>query len=71
MAGTVKRVLDAIIAARGQNSPLFIEATRAKLILKGMNPARFTETTPDDPDLVAKARRVAAEFGVHVPPEAP
>ncbi len=67
MAGTVKRVLDAIIAARGQNNPTFIEATRAKLILKGMNPAKFTEATPDDPAAVAKARKVAAEFGVTVP----
>ncbi len=67
MAGTVKKVLDAIIAARGQNNPTFIEATRAKLILKGMNPAKFTATTPDDPATVEKARRVAAEFGVTVP----
>jgi len=67
VAGTVKKVLDAIIAVRGQNNPTFIEATRAKLILKGMNPAKFTATTPDDPALVEKARRVAAEFGVTVP----
>ncbi len=65
--GTVRRVLDAVIAARGQNNPTFIEATRAKLILKGMNPARFTESTPDDPVQVARARKVAAEFGVNVP----
>jgi hypothetical protein len=64
--GTVKRVLDAVIAARGQSNPTFIEATRAKLILKGLNPAKFTEGTPDDPVQVAKARKVAAEFGVTV-----
>lgn len=67
MAGTVKRVLDAVIATRGQNNPTFIEATRAKLILKGMNPAKFTVSTPDDPAQVARARQVAAEFGVEVP----
>ncbi len=66
MSGTVKRVLDAIIAARGRNNPTFIEATRAKLILKGMNPARFTDSTPDDPAAVARARQLAAEFGVDV-----
>jgi hypothetical protein len=71
VAGTVKRVLDAIIAARGRSNPTFIEATRAKLILKGMNPAKFTETTPDDPAAVARARQVAAEFGVHVSEEIP
>ncbi len=65
-AGTVKRVLEAVIAARGQNNPTFIEATRAKLILKGMNPAKFTHTTPDDPVQVARARKLAAEFGVNV-----
>ncbi len=67
MAGPVKRVLDAVIATRGQNNPTFIEATRAKLILKGMNPAKFSETTPDDPVQVARARKLAAEFGVSVP----
>lgn len=66
MAGTVKRVLDAIIAARGKGSPLLADATRAKLILKGMNPARFTESTPDDPATVARARAIAAEFGVRL-----
>ncbi len=66
MTGTVKRVLEAIIAARGQNNPTFVEATRAKLILKGMNPAKYTETTPDDPAAVARARQIAAEFGVTV-----
>ena len=66
MAGTVKRVLEAIIATRGQNNPTFIETTRAKLILKGLNPAKFSESTPDDPAQVAKARQMAAEFGVNV-----
>ncbi len=66
MAGTVKQVLDAIIAARGKGNPVFADATRAKLILKGLNPAKFTETTPDDPAQVHKARQVAAEFGVRV-----
>ncbi len=64
--GTVKRVLDAVIATRGQNNPTFIEATRAKLILKGLNPARFTDSTPDDPAVVTKAKQVAAEFGVSI-----
>lgn len=67
MAGTVKRVLEAIVAARGQGNATFIEATRAKLILKGMNPAKFSETTPDDPAQVARARKLATEFGVSVP----
>jgi len=67
VAGTVKRVLEAVIAARGHNNPTFMETTRAKLILKGLNPAKFTESTPDDPAQVAKARQVAAEFGVDVP----
>ncbi len=71
MAGTVKRVLDAIIAVRGRNNVTFIEATRAKLILKGMNPAKFTESTPDDPAAVARARQLAAEFGVQLPQEIP
>jgi hypothetical protein len=66
VTGTVKRVLDAIIAARGKDNATFVEATRAKLILKGMNPAKFTEATPDDPATVDRARKIAAEFGVTI-----
>ncbi len=67
MAGTVKKILETIVATRGRGNPTFMDTTRAKLILKGMNPAKFSATTPDDPATVEKARRVAAEFGVTVP----
>ncbi len=66
MAGTVKHVLDAIIAARGKGNPALADATRAKLILKGINPAKFTESTPDDPATVGRAKAIAAEFGVRL-----
>jgi hypothetical protein len=66
VTGTVKSMLETIISVRGKTNPTFVEATRAKLILKGLNPARFTASTPDDPQLVARVRAVAAEFGVNL-----
>jgi len=63
-AGTVKRIVDSIIETRSKGNPTFVESTRAKLILKGLNPAKFTPSTPDDPAMVARARNLAAEFGV-------
>jgi len=64
VTGTVKHMLDTIIAVRGKGNPTFVEATRAKLILKGLNPAKFTANTVDDPATVARVRTVATEFGV-------
>jgi len=66
VTGTVKGMLEKIIAVRGKANPTFVDATRAKLILKGLNPAKFTTSTPDDPELVARVRAVAAEFGVNL-----
>ncbi|HUK66612.1 MAG TPA: hypothetical protein VLV17_07260 [Anaeromyxobacteraceae bacterium] len=66
MTGTVKHMLDTIIAVRGKGNPTFVEATRAKLILKGLNPVKFTASTVDDPAIVARVRTVATEFGVNL-----
>ena len=66
MAGTVKTMIDSIIAQRSKGNPTFAESTRCKLILKGLNPAKFTAATPDDPAVIARVRIVATEFGVQL-----
>ena len=66
MAGTVKNMLDTIITQRAKGNPTFAESTRCKLILKGVNPAKFSAATPDDPAVIAKVRTIAAEFGIQL-----
>ena len=64
MAGQVKTILDRIVDQRGKGDEVLAMLTRAKLILKGFDPARFTVTMPDDPATVARVRQVARELGV-------
>jgi hypothetical protein len=66
MAGSVKRMIDSIVQQRAKGNPTLVVSTKTKLILKGLNPDKFTDTSPDDPALISKVRAVAAELGVHV-----
>jgi len=59
-------MLDSIIQQRANGNPTLILTTTAKLVLKGVNPARFNASSPDEPQIVAKLRSIAAEMGVRV-----
>jgi hypothetical protein len=41
-------------------------ATKTKLILKGLNPDKFTAATPDDPAIISKVIEVSREMGVRL-----
>lgn len=64
MAGTVKTLLDRIVELRSKGDPTLRYSTIAKLTLKGVNPARYTAMSPDDPAVVARVRAIAVELGV-------
>ena len=66
MTGQTKRLLDAIIAQRSQGNETIALAMKTKLILKGLNPDRFTATTADDPAVLAKVRAIAQSLNVQV-----
>jgi len=66
MQGETKRLLDAIIAQRSQGNETIALAMKTKLILKGLNPDRFTATTPDDPNVIAKVRDIARSLNLNV-----
>ena len=66
MRGTAKHLIDLILERRAKGNPTLLYATKTKLILKGVNPDRFTADTPDDPAVIAKVRVAAAELGVPV-----
>jgi hypothetical protein len=66
MAGAVRKMLDTIVEQRSKGSELLAGTTRTKLILKGLNPDKFSASSPDDPALVARVREVAAELNVHL-----
>jgi len=64
MPGQIKRMIDTIIAKRSKGNPTIELTTKTKMILKGINPDRYTSTSEDDPVVIGKLRKVAAELGV-------
>jgi hypothetical protein len=66
MAGQIKQMIDSIVEQRAKGNPTIALTTKAKLVLKGVNPDCFHETSPDDPAVVARIRTIAADFGVSI-----
>jgi hypothetical protein len=66
MAGQIKQMIDFIVEQRGRGNPTITLTTKAKLVLKGVNPGSFTDASPDDPVVVAKVKAIAADFGVQM-----
>jgi hypothetical protein len=64
MAGQAKVMIDRIIEERSKGNALLASTTHTKLILKGIDPSRYDATTPDDPQVIARLRQLAAEFNV-------
>lgn len=63
MAGQIKQMIDVIIQQRAKGDPLLERTTKTKLLLKGINPTRYTEDSLDDPIILDKLRRFADEMG--------
>jgi hypothetical protein len=64
MAGQVKTMIDRIIQQRSQGNALLASTTQTKLILKGFDPAKYDASSPDDPQVIARLREVAAELSI-------
>jgi hypothetical protein len=64
MAGQIKRMLDRIVIERGKGDGVLAALTKAKLILKGFDPDRFTLIMPDDAATITRVRQIAHELGV-------
>jgi hypothetical protein len=57
-------MIDKIVAERSGGNAAMASVARTKLMLKGIVPKDFTETSPDDPAMIAKIRAAATELGV-------
>lgn len=66
MAGHIKQMIDSIIERRSRGNATIALITTTKFILKGINPERFSATSPDDPVMIARVKAIAAELGVGV-----
>ena len=66
MAGKIKKQLEAIITSVAKNNQTIINITKTKLVLRGLNPEKFNEQSPDDPIILEKIKQISAEFGAKI-----
>ncbi len=66
MAGQVKKIIDTIIQKRCSGNPALINTTKAKFMLKGINPDKYSAVSPDEPDIIEKLKNLAKELGISI-----
>ncbi|MBU0982143.1 hypothetical protein KKC94_05635 [Patescibacteria group bacterium] len=64
MAGKIKLLIDEIINTRAQGNKTVENCVRTKLILKGIDPDLFDNSSDDDPNIIEKLQKVAEEYNV-------
>ncbi|OGH96611.1 MAG: hypothetical protein A2X42_01685 [Candidatus Margulisbacteria bacterium GWF2_38_17] len=66
MAGKIKMIIDRIVEVKTNGVTSLVPMTKAKLILIGINPLKYDETTADDPDIIDKLIKYAKESGIEI-----
>jgi len=64
MAGQIKRILDRIIQDRSQGNETIAMTTKIKLVLKGVDPDKYSVLSEDDSATLLKVKEIARELGV-------
>lgn len=64
--GTIKKMIDQIIEKRSKGASFLVGVTRTKLLLKGVNPDKYTFESPDDPVVIEKLRALSRELGLYI-----
>lgn len=62
MAGKIKQMIDSIIDQRAKDNPMLERVIKTKLILKGINPNKYTLQSEDDPVVLAKLEKMILEL---------
>ncbi len=62
MAGQIKQLIDLIVQQRGEGNKVLEGVVKMKLILKGIDPKNYTETSPDDPEVLGKLLTLMREM---------
>lgn len=62
MAGKIRQMIDSIIAQTATDNPVLERVIKTKMILKGINPAKFTPESDDDPAIIAKLENMKQAF---------
>ncbi len=62
MAGQIKKMIDNIVEQRSQGNKVLQGVVKMKLILKGIDPKNYTETSPDDPAVLGRLLELMQEL---------
>jgi len=62
MAGKIKQMIDTIINQRAKDNSMLVGVIKTKLMLKGIDPNKFTPYSDDDPAIIAKLDAVIKEL---------
>jgi hypothetical protein len=62
MAGKIRQMIDSIITQRAKDNPMLERVIKTKLILKGINPNKYTLQSDDDPVVLAKLEKMIADL---------
>ena len=66
MAGKIKVLIDTIVAKRSGGNSTIANLTKSKMVMKGINPEKFNNTSPDDPAINEKLVALAQELNVTI-----
>ncbi len=65
MQGKIKRMIDTIIEQSAKGNSIIAGTIKIKLILKGINPNKFTYQSDDNPLIINKLEKFAGDLGVN------
>lgn len=63
MAGEVKRLIDQLIVLRTRGERGLVAPLKIKLIMKGVDPDLYDDSSPDNPMIVERVKSIAREMG--------
>ena len=62
MAGKIRQMIESIINQRAKDNAMLVGVIKTKLMLKGIDPNKFTAQSPDDPAVIAKLGAVIKDL---------
>jgi hypothetical protein len=62
MAGRIRRMIDSVIQQRAMGNPMLEKIIKTKMILKGVNPNKYTLESDDDPVVLEKLDKMLREL---------
>lgn len=67
MAGKIKEMIDFVLKQRAAGNSMLEKIIKTKMILKGINPSKFTPESEDDPDILQQLEGMSMELGYLCP----